>query len=129
MDDVYEGWAGLEAGIVELGEEVLARRVVGEASRIRVYDWNTESMSPGPQIPANVDLVVEGCGSLGALHAESAGVRLWIDAPADLRRVRAFSREGEDFERHWDMWEDQFTGYVERVRPQNIASLVIRANR
>ena len=64
---------------------------------------------PGPVLPLTVDdrLVVEGCGASVGAAAPFAGTRVWLDAPAGLRRERAIARDGALFADHWDMWAAQ----------------------
>jgi uridine kinase len=57
-----------------------------------------------------------------------AAARIWLEAPEELRRERALGRGAEDFERHWDMWEQQFQQFERRVQPSERASLRVWAN-
>ena len=129
MDDLYGGWTGLAAGILGLEVGLFEARARGADAHLRSYNWGAGRWEDGPTIPAHVDVIVEGCGSFGAGGSPSATARIWLDAPLDVRRERALSRAGEDFERHWDLWEGQFVEYVRRTQPVTIASLRVTANR
>lgn len=128
MDDLYGGWTGLAAGILALEVSFFASRVQGDDAHLRTYEWASGQWKGGPTIPAHVDVIVEGCGAFGAAQASTADVRIWLDAPLDLRRARALGRGEEDFERHWDEWESQFAQYLVRCAPVNVASLRVDAN-
>ena len=129
MDDLYGGWTGLAAGILALDVSLFGPRSRGEEARLRAYNWGTGRWEDGLTIPAHVDVIVEGCGSFGAAESPSSATRIWLDAPLDVRRERALSRGGEDFDRHWDAWERQFEQYERRAQPAALASLQVSANR
>lgn len=124
MDDIYPGWNGLAQGVLVAGR-MLRERSTGLDTRYQHYDWNTQSLTHWHTIPADVPLLLEGCGSLpqGAQHASQA--RIWLDAPGELRRERALSRVGENFAEHWSQWDDQFQEYVRIHNPQAQATLEI----
>jgi uridine kinase len=129
MDDLYGGWNGLAAGILALEVSLLTPRAAHQDAHLRSYDWNTETWEQGAIIPANIDVIVEGCGSFGPTEANGADALIWLEAPEDLRRQRALGRGAEDFERHWDMWEQQFDQYQHRSVPAERASLTVQSNR
>ena len=128
MDDLYGGWDGLAAGILALEVSLMTPRSRGDDAHLGSYNWVKESWDDGQVIPAGVDVIVEGCGSFGPVLAQTADVRIWLEAPEHLRRERALGRGAEDFERHWDMWEQQFHQFERRVQPSERASLRVRAN-
>ena len=128
MDDLYGGWDGLAAGILALEVSLVTPRSLGEDAHLGSYNWLTESWDDGQVIPARADVIVEGCGSFGPAQAQTADARIWLQAPEELRRERALGRGAEDFERHWDMWEQQFQQFERRVQPSELASLRVWAN-
>ena len=129
MDDLYGGWDGLAAGILALEVSLLTPRSRGEDAHLGSFNWLTKSWDDGQIIPAGVDVIVEGCGSFGPTQAHNADARIWLEAPEELRRERALGRGAEDFERHWDMWEQQFHQFERRVQPSQLASLRVQSNR
>jgi len=53
-------------------------------------------------------------------------VRVWVEAPAELRLARGVARDGEDARRTWvDVWMPSEDRYVERDDPVGCADLVI----
>jgi len=129
MDDLYGGWNGLAAGILALELSLLTPRAAGRDAHLRSFNWITETWENGLVIPAHVDVIVEGCGSFGPMEANGADALIWLEAPENLRRQRALGRGAEDFERHWDMWEQQFDQYLQRSDPAERASLTVQSNR
>ena len=129
MDDLYGGWNGLAAGILALQVSLLTPRAAGRDAHLRSFNWITETWENGLVIPAHVDVIVEGCGSFGQTQTHDADALIWLEAPENLRRLRALGRGAEDFERHWDMWEQQFDQYLQRSDPAERASLTVQSNR
>jgi cytidylate kinase len=70
-------------------------------------------------------LVVEGCGALVPPALEFAAVRVWVEAPAPVRRARALSRDGETYAPHWDRWAAQEDDVYADIRPWASADLVL----
>ena len=58
-------------------------------------------------VDAGPHLVLEGCGALVPPAAAFAAVRVWVDAPTEVRKERALSRDGETYAPHWDRWAAQ----------------------
>ena len=51
-------------------------------------------------------LVVEGCGSSPRALDPWTTLRLWVEAPADLRLARGLARDGTGLEPEWRRWLD-----------------------
>jgi cytidylate kinase len=83
----------------------------------RAAEWHT--------VPADVPLVLEGCGALSRRTASLADVRFWIDAPLEVRKRRALERDDGAFDAHWDMWSDQVSDFERREDPRSLADVVI----
>lgn len=122
LDDLYPGWNGLQAGS-DIAAELLRARARREKLRWQRYDWTTEAHEEWVELAPEHSLIVEGCGALNAHTAELADVRIWLDAPYRLRRERALSREGEDYDAHWAVWNAQFDEYVRTHRPRAFANM------
>ena len=71
-------------------------------------------------------LVVEGCGALVPPAAPYAAVRVWLDAPDEVRKERALSRDGETYAPHWERWAAQEDAVYAVARPRETAHLVLR---
>ncbi|WP_377642875.1 hypothetical protein [Oryzobacter terrae] len=127
LDHVYPGWDGLADGVGLLTTDLLEPVARGEVGSYRRWDWMRSR--PGrvvPVPPAGV-LVVEGCGVLTPPAVDHATVRVWVDAPDDLRRRRALSRDGETYAPHWDRWAAQ-EDVAYASRPWEDADLVLRTD-
>jgi uridine kinase len=125
LDGVYPGWDGLEAGVALVTTHVLEPLARGEQAAYPRWDWMRSR--PGRTIPvdAGTHLVLEGCGALVPPAAAFAAVRVWVDAPTELRKERALSRDGETYAPHWDRWAAQEDAVYAGTRPWEGADLVL----
>jgi cytidylate kinase len=126
LDEVYPGWDGLAAGVELVTMRVLEPLAHGEQAGYPRWDWMRSR--PGRTIPvdAATHLVLEGCGALVPPAAAYAAVRVWVDAPTDVRKVRALSRDGETYAPHWERWAAQEDVVYADARPWESADLVLR---
>lgn len=107
MDDLYPGWDGLAEGSDRLAEQVLMPLAAGRPARYRRYDWYRASYAQWVEVPAAPILIIEGCGSGSARGASALALLIWVDAPTEVRKARAFERDGDGFRPHWDQWAQQ----------------------
>lgn len=122
LDDLYPGWGGLAQGSA-LAAELIQQRAAGQALRWQRFDWVAGQPGPWQELAPDYPLIVEGCGALNATTAQHAEVRIWLDAPAAVRQQRAFSRGGEEYEKHWSEWDEQYAEYVTAHRPRAFANI------
>ena len=128
MDDLYLGWNGLNAGIARASLELLEPHGLGLPATFQAYNWQKGTLGSDISVADKRMLILEGCGSFGAAIEGDAYVRMWISADDAVRKERALSRGGENYEEYWQMWEDQFIDYVRSFAAPTQASLVVRAS-
>jgi uridine kinase len=121
MDDLYEGWSGLDRAVWErLSTGVLEPLKAGRPARYRRYDWDAERFAEWHDVPAAAALVVEGVGSAQRPVDGLATLRVWVEAPDDLRLARGVARDGERLRARWLRWMDaereHFAGELTRER-------------
>ena len=126
LDAVYPGWDGLRAGVALVTARVLEPIARGEAAAYPRWDWMRSRPGRTTIVDAGPHLVVEGCGALVPPAAAFAAVRVWVDAPTEVRKARALSRDGETYAPHWDRWAAQEDAVYASVRPWETADLVLR---
>ncbi|WP_241978401.1 ATP-binding protein [Cryobacterium sp. Hz9] len=127
LDDIYPGWDGLDSAIRHLGRFVLAPRHRGKPAAWQRYDWTKNQAAEWHPLDAARPLIVEGCGTLAAVHEPLSDVRVWLGAGDALRKQRALDRDGEAFRTHWDQWQQEWATYVEQETPENRATIRLRA--
>lgn len=105
LDDLYAGWT-LTGAVGRLQAGVLAPLSQGRAGTHHRYDWATrrfaEEVVP---VPVRAVLLVEGCGSSPRALDPWTTLRIWVEAPADVRLARGLARDGAQLEREWRRWQ------------------------
>lgn len=121
-----EFWDGGAFDIDRLSREVVTPLAAGAVARFASYDWSArESRGSRTVEPCGV-VVVEGVCALHCILREAYAVRVWVEAPADVRLARAVLRDGEAARSTWvDVWMPSEDRYVERDDPIACAHLVI----
>ena len=127
LDDIYPGWGGLEAAAV-VAERLLVARSRGDVASWQRYDWASASLTTWHEVDPWRPLIIEGCGSLGSTALKLAQVRVWVTVADSIRKQRALSRGGEDFEAHWEAWDHQCATRVGRENPVRFANRILTAN-
>lgn len=122
MDDIYPGWDGLaEASAVVL--RMLTERSDGEDTHWQRYDWHKKELAEWHSVDAGEPLLIEGCGSMPLGAERYSQARIWCDASVEVRKTRALSRGDEDFESHWNQWEELYSEFVLVNAPERIATI------
>ncbi|SKB01209.1 Uridine kinase [Agreia bicolorata] len=123
LDDIYPGWGGLRAAGEHVHRFVLEPIAAGAPARWQRFDWNADAPAEWHDIDPERPLLIEGCGVLTRANAALADVRMWLDAPDDIRKHRALERDGETYAPHWDEWQRQWESFVEGENPASLADL------
>jgi uridine kinase len=105
MDDLYEGWDGLNAKVLERLETwVLAPLQAGRPGRFRRYDWHAGRFAEWHDVPISPAIVVEGVGAGARPVDRYAVLRVWVEAPRETRLARGLERDGEALRENWLRW-------------------------
>lgn len=125
LDDLYEGWSGL-AGVWDRVEtQVLAPLADGRPARYRRYDWPAGAFAEWVDVPTPEVLVLEGCGSAPRAVDGRAVLRLFVEAPDDVRLARGLARDGEAERGHWVAWMRQEAAEFAREHTRARADVVV----
>lgn len=106
-DDLYPGWHGLDDFGQLLWEWVLAPLLAGEPAGYRRYDWHAGRYAERHPVPAADVLIVEGVGAADRRIDQVATLRIWLDAPREVRYRRGIDRDGDGFRPYWQIWAEQ----------------------
>jgi uridine kinase len=105
MDDLYEGWDGVERGFALLRDHVLARIASGLEGRYRRYDWEAGAYAELHAVPPDLDLlVVEGVTSADRGVEPWPTLRIWVETTNTVRLERGIDRDGEALRDRWLNW-------------------------
>jgi len=128
LDDLYEGWSGLEGSLwPRLRQQVLEPLRRGRAGRFQRYDWPSGRFDDWVDVAVPDLLVLEGCGSARRAADAFASVRVWVEAPDDLRLARGLARDGDAARDHWLRWMRDETAHFARERTRERADVRLDA--
>jgi uridine kinase len=114
MDDVYAGWT-LDGAADRMTDGVLRPLAEGRPGSYHRYDWAAERFDDvATEVPVPEVLVVEGCGSAPRRADEWTTVRVWVEAPAQVRLARGLARDGDHLAEHWHRWQQEEAGQFAR---------------
>ena len=106
FDELYAGWT-ISGAQGRLQAGVLGPLAEGRAGSHHRFDWATRRFGAEPvAVPVRAVLVVEGCGSSPRALDPWTSLRIWVEAPADLRLSRGLARDGSSLEPEWRRWLD-----------------------
>lgn len=74
----------------------------GRTAILKPYHWQTATYGEPRRIPPAPIVVLEGVGA--AWQGCPAAYRIWVDAPYEVRRLRALDRDGEEYLPAWESW-------------------------
>lgn len=112
-DDLLDGWGGLVGMWPRLQHGVLDPLAAGRPGRYQRYDWIAREFAEWHPVPVADVLVIEGCGSARREVDAVAVLRVWVEAPADVRLARWIARGGEADRAHFSGWaRDESTHFA-----------------
>lgn len=124
MDDLYEGWDGLQAGADYLLRFVLKPLARKEGASWQEFDWSTNSRDgQWREFRGGTPLIIEGCGSLSRAAAEIANIKVWLEVDEDVRHSRWLEREGND--EFWSRWSAQELEFYAREKSPELADITL----
>ena len=123
LDDLYEGWTGLEGVWDRLERDVLGPLSRGEAGRYQRYDWASGDRVQWRIVPVPDVLVVEGCGAAARAVDGRAAVRIWVEAPETVRLERGLARDGQAMRDQWLAWMADESAHFTRERTRERADV------
>jgi cytidylate kinase len=125
LEYLYGGWGDLAGGIERLSESVLEPLSRGELATIPQFDWTADAWGASIELQPPADLIVEGFGSLAPSASDLIAVGIWLEAPEEVRRSRATSRDGGAFASFWDGWAAQEEEILALGHPAGSADVVL----
>lgn len=121
-----EFWTGDGFDIDRIAAEVVAPLSRGVEARFESYNWAARRAQGLRTVEPSGIVIVEGVCALHRTLREAYAVRVWVDAPAEVRLARAVARDGEAAHVDWvERWMPSEDRYVERDNPAGCANLVI----
>jgi uridine kinase len=106
LDDVYDGWAGLNPALsVRLIDQVLRPLSEGGPAKWQAYDWAARAFGDWHEMALPDVLVLEGCGSGARPHAPYTTLLVWLETPPRAALARMVERDGPDVLDQVEAWK------------------------
>jgi len=121
-----EFWIGTDFDLERLRREVVEPLTRAEPARFASYDWGARSLRGERVVAPSGVVVVEGVCALHRMLRDAYAVRVWVDAPYDVRLARGIARDGEGARATWvERWIPSEERYVRRDDPIACAHVVV----
>jgi uridine kinase len=105
LEDLYADWT-LTGAVARLSAGVLRPLAAGRPGAHSRYDWHARRFSPTPvPVPVAPVLLVEGCGSSPRALDPWTTLRIWVEAPEEVRTARGLARDDVDLAVGWPRWQ------------------------
>jgi uridine kinase len=122
-----EFWDGGEFELSRLKREVVDPLLHGEEARFYGFDWDARRRFEDERVvqPEGV-VVIEGVCALHRMFRDAYDLRIWVEAPRELRLARGVERDGEGARSTWEeLWMPGEERYIERDDPISAAHLIV----
>lgn len=127
MDDLYDGWEGLNSGVEYLVRFILTPLLSTGSAHWQEYDWAAKARRQWREFSGGTPLIVEGCGSLNQYTANISELSVWLEIDPEVRKKRWLEREPETFEKYFDLWAAQELDFIARTKSPNLAKYLLTA--
>ena len=125
-----EFWTGDGFDLDRLRTELFEPLVAGRAASYASWDWAARRPGGERTVTPTGVVVVEGVCALHRMFRDDYDVRVWVDAPYDVRLERGVARDGEASRRTWvERWMPSEDRYVERDDPIACAHVIVDGSR
>ena len=127
MDD-FSSWNGelwAPADIARVRREVIDPLLGGQEARYQRYNWERRELGEWRAVPATGTVIIEGVRTLHIALADAYDLRLWVDAPDELRLRRGLARDGQATLPVWQHWMAGEEDYLRVQDPISRADAVI----
>jgi uridine kinase len=121
-----EFWDGSGFDLGRLRRDVFEPLLTGQAARFASFDWVAQEPRGTRVVDPDGLVVVEGVCALHRMFRDDYQLRVWVEAPRELRLARGLARDGEDARSMWeDVWMPMEDRYVAADDPVSAADLIV----
>lgn len=131
MDDIYQGWDGLEQGSLYMVEQILKPLAQNGKCDWQRWDWSqnlrggTDTGNGWRSFDGQNLLIVEGCGAVTAASLEFADLSVWVESDRKTRKERFEARDRGSFSNYWASWSAQEDAFFQDHRSQQLSELQV----
>jgi uridine kinase len=105
LDDLYDGWTGLDPALsVRLVDQVLRPLSSGAPASWQSYDWAAHAFGDWHRLDPPEALVVEGCGAGARAQAPYTTLLVWLETTPQAALSRMVERDGPEVLGHVAAW-------------------------
>lgn len=106
--------------------QVLEPFLAGGPGRFQRYDWVSDELAEWHDVPAGGVVIVEGNYVTRPELRASYDLRIWVEAPYEVRLSRGLARDGEEARARWvEEWMPEEDRYVAASRPAEHADVLV----
>lgn len=121
-----EFWDGEGFDLERLEAEVVAPLLAGRVAGYDAWDWTEKRQRGRREVRPTGTVVIEGVCALHRRFRDAYDVRVWVEAPYEVRLARGVARDGEGARVTWlERWMPSEDRYVERDDPIPSAHVVV----
>jgi uridine kinase len=100
--------------------------LAGRAARYQRWDWDSDQGAEWHRVDPGSVVVVEGVSATRREAGVPWQLKIWVDAPRDVRLARALQRDGADMLAQWtEVWMPSEDAYAASQAPEQHADLVV----
>lgn len=125
MDDLYPGWEGLAHGAEYLQRVILTPLLKTGTASWQEYNWELAKRDSWREFSGGTPLIVEGCGALNTYTSSVGLVSVWLEADEDVRKKRWKDRDGELFDKYFEIWSAQEIDFIAREKSNELATYLL----
>lgn len=120
-------WNGRQFDLPRLRAGVVDELLAGRSADYPPWNWAGDAAGTATTtVTAEGVVIIEGVCALHEMFRYDLAVRVWVDAPADVRLARGVARDGERSRGTWlNVWMPNEDAYVARDRPVECAHLIV----
>ena len=121
MDDLYEGWTGLDPKLFNRLEAWIILPLANSLpARFPTYDWAQARFTRWVEVPPARYLIIEGVGAGDAVTREWATTKVWLDVSDETGLSRGLTRDtpgrstsraNQELHEQWSTWQRRQADY------------------
>ncbi len=109
-----------------LRDQLLEPLTTAAPGRYRRYDWDRDELAEWHEVPSGGVVLVEGSYATRPELRGYYALRIWVEAPYEVRLGRGLARDGEEARARWvEEWMPEEDRYVAASRPADHADVLV----
>jgi uridine kinase len=127
--DDFVTWRSFAGWWPRFDRDVLGPLSRGHSARWGVRDWDNDEFGDAlngfKELAWSPIVVIDGITCTRAAAGPAVALRVWVDAPPDLRLERGIARDGESYRDLWLDWIRQEDWFFEADKTRDRADVIV----